>query len=141
MSEPLVCPRYRASLLLKLAELALGGCEEHIQVSAKLIDAGAQLGDFTFERYDTFCHRLGLVAVRHTEHARVFTNACDVRHGLFDVTLSHDIKSAIAAANTGQPVPLAAPRSSLARDAERIVAALRGPGARQKRKILGLTIG
>ncbi|MGE0258074.1 MAG: CpaE family protein [Alphaproteobacteria bacterium] len=59
----------------------------------------------------------------------------------FDVMLAHDIKSATAAANAGQPVPLTAPRSALARDAERIVAALRGPGARQKRKIFGLTIG
>jgi pilus assembly protein CpaE len=58
----------------------------------------------------------------------------------FDVTLSHDAKSAAAATNAGQPVPLAAPRSALARDAERIAAALRGPGARQKRKIFGLTV-
>jgi hypothetical protein len=33
-----------------------------------------------------------------------------------------------------------APRSPLARDAERLAAALRGAGARQKRKIFGLTI-
>jgi pilus assembly protein CpaE len=58
----------------------------------------------------------------------------------FDVTLSHDVKSATAATNAGQPIPLAAPRSALARDAEQIAAALRGPGARQKRKIFGLTV-
>jgi Flp pilus assembly CpaE family ATPase len=56
------------------------------------------------------------------------------------VTLSHDAKSAAAATNAGQPVPVTAPRSPLARDAERLAAALRGAGARQKRKIFGLTI-
>jgi hypothetical protein len=50
------------------------------------------------------------------------------------------VKSATAATNAGQPIPLAAPRSALARDAEQIAAALRGPGARQKRKIFGLTV-
>jgi pilus assembly protein CpaE len=58
----------------------------------------------------------------------------------FNVALPHDVKSATAATNAGQPVPLAAPRSALARDAERIVAALRGPGARKRRKIFGLTL-
>jgi pilus assembly protein CpaE len=59
----------------------------------------------------------------------------------FDVTLSHDVKAAAAATNAGQPVSRAAPRSALARDAERIAAALRGPVTRPKRKIFGLTIG
>jgi pilus assembly protein CpaE len=58
----------------------------------------------------------------------------------FDVTLSHDVKSAAAATNAGQPLPVAVPRSTLARDAERLAAALRGAGARQKRKIFGLTL-
>jgi pilus assembly protein CpaE len=59
----------------------------------------------------------------------------------FDIILSHDPKAAAAATNAGQPVPLAAPRSALARDAERLAAAVRGGGIRQKRKILGLPIG
>src|SRR4051794_31161109 len=59
----------------------------------------------------------------------------------FDIALSHDAKSAAAATNAGQPVPVAVRRSSLARDAERLAAALRGAGIRQKRKIFGLTIG
>jgi pilus assembly protein CpaE len=58
----------------------------------------------------------------------------------FDIILPHDPKSAAAATNAGQPVSLAAPRSALARDVERLAAAL-GGGIRQKRKIFGLTIG
>ncbi|MGD9615972.1 MAG: CpaE family protein [Alphaproteobacteria bacterium] len=58
----------------------------------------------------------------------------------FDVTLSHDVKAAAAAANAGQPVPVAVPRSSLARDTGRLAASLHGSGARQKRKIFGMTI-
>ena len=58
----------------------------------------------------------------------------------FDAVLSHDPKAAAAATNAGQPVPVAAPRSALAREAERLAVALRGAGIRQKRKIFGLTI-
>ena len=59
----------------------------------------------------------------------------------FDAVLSHDSKSAAAATNAGQPLPVAAPRSPFARDAERLAAALCGAGIRQKRKIFGLTLG
>jgi len=59
----------------------------------------------------------------------------------FDAVLSHDPKAAAAATNAGQPVPVAAPRRPLAREAERLAVALRGAGIRQKRKIFGLTIG
>jgi pilus assembly protein CpaE len=59
----------------------------------------------------------------------------------FDAALSHDVRSAAAATNAGQPVPVAAPRSPLVRDAEKLAAALRGAGVRQKRKIFGLTLG
>jgi pilus assembly protein CpaE len=59
----------------------------------------------------------------------------------FDLVLSHDAKAAATATNAGQPVPVAARRSPLARDVERLAAALRGAGPRQKRKIFGLRIG
>ena len=49
-------------------------------------------------------------------------------------------KSAAAATNAGQPLPVAAPRSPVVREAERLAVALRGAGIRQKRKIFGLTI-
>jgi pilus assembly protein CpaE len=59
----------------------------------------------------------------------------------FDAVLAYDAKSAAAATNDGQPVPVAVPRGPLARDVERLAAALRGAGVKQKRKIFGLTLG
>ena len=57
-----------------------------------------------------------------------------------DAVLSHDAKSAAAATNAGQPLPVAAPRSPVVREAERLAVALRGAGNRQKRKIFGLSL-
>jgi pilus assembly protein CpaE len=56
-----------------------------------------------------------------------------------DVTLSHDAKSAAAATNAGQPLPLAASRSPVARELEQLVSALVGTGEAQKRKIFGFS--
>ncbi len=47
----------------------------------------------------------------------------------FDFTLSFDPKSAGAAVNTGQPLPLAAPRSPLVRELRQLTQQLAGPGA------------
>jgi pilus assembly protein CpaE len=54
-----------------------------------------------------------------------------------DVTLSYDAKSAAAATNAGQPMPLAAPRSPVVRELEQLIALLVGAGETQKRKIFG----
>jgi pilus assembly protein CpaE len=54
-----------------------------------------------------------------------------------DVTLSHDAKSAAAATNAGQPLPLAAPRSNVARELEQLIGAFAGASETQKRKIFG----
>jgi pilus assembly protein CpaE len=54
-----------------------------------------------------------------------------------DVTLSHDAKSAAAATNAGQPLPLAAPRSNVARELEQLIGAFAGTSETQKRKIFG----
>ena len=54
-----------------------------------------------------------------------------------DVTLSHDAKSAAAATNAGQPLPLAAPRSPIVRELEQLIAAVAGTVETQKRKIFG----
>ena len=54
-----------------------------------------------------------------------------------DVTLSHDAKSAAAATNAGQPLPLAAPRSPIVRELEQLITAIAGTGEPQKRKIFG----
>jgi pilus assembly protein CpaE len=54
-----------------------------------------------------------------------------------DVTLSHDAKSAAAATNAGQPLPVAAPRSPVVRELEQLITAIAGTGEPQKRKIFG----
>jgi pilus assembly protein CpaE len=52
----------------------------------------------------------------------------------FDATLSYDTKAAGAAANAGQPVPMAAPRSVYAREINQLVTTLAGTGVAKKRK-------
>jgi pilus assembly protein CpaE len=54
-----------------------------------------------------------------------------------DVTVSHDAKSATAATNAGQPLPLAAPRSPVVRELEQLITAIAGVPETQKRKIFG----
>ncbi|MGC2413791.1 MAG: AAA family ATPase [Stellaceae bacterium] len=54
-----------------------------------------------------------------------------------DVTMSHDAKSAAAATNAGQPLPVAAPRSPVVRELEQLIAAIAGTPETQKRKIFG----
>jgi pilus assembly protein CpaE len=57
-----------------------------------------------------------------------------------DGTLSHDAKSAGAATNAGQPLPVAAPRSAVVREIEHLITALAGSGAEtQKRRLFGLS--
>ncbi|HTT80067.1 MAG TPA: AAA family ATPase [Stellaceae bacterium] len=57
-----------------------------------------------------------------------------------DVSLQHDAKSAGAATNAGQPLPVAAPRSALVREVEQLIGALAGGGAEMhKRKLFGLS--
>ncbi len=55
-----------------------------------------------------------------------------------DALLPYDAKSAGAATNAGQPLPLAAPRSAIARELEQLVAKLAGSVEAPKRKIFGL---
>ena len=57
-----------------------------------------------------------------------------------DATLSPDAKSVGTAANAGQPLPVAAPRSPVVREIEQLIAAFAGPvGETQKRKIFGFS--
>jgi len=57
-----------------------------------------------------------------------------------DAILPYDAKSAGAATNAGQPLPLAAPRSPVAREVEKLVAAISASPAQKskKRKIFGI---
>jgi Flp pilus assembly CpaE family ATPase len=55
------------------------------------------------------------------------------------VSLSYDAKSAAAATNAGQPMPLAAPRSPVVRELEQLITLLAGAGETQKRKLFGFS--
>lgn len=55
-----------------------------------------------------------------------------------DGALSYDAKAAGAATNSGQPLPMAAPRSLIAREMQQIVAALAGPAGAQKRRLFAV---
>ena len=57
-----------------------------------------------------------------------------------DASLSHDAKSAGAATNAGQPLPVAAPRSPVVREIEQLITTLAGPGEAQKRKLFGFSL-
>ena len=57
-----------------------------------------------------------------------------------DATLSHDAKSAGAATNAGQPLPVAAPRSPVVREIEQLISTLAGAGETQKRKLFGFSL-
>ncbi len=57
-----------------------------------------------------------------------------------DASLSHDAKSAGAATNAGQPLPVAAPRSPVVREIEQLITALAGAGETQKRKLFGFSL-
>jgi pilus assembly protein CpaE len=52
----------------------------------------------------------------------------------FDGTLSYDTKAAGAAANAGQPVPMAAPRSVYAREINQLVTTIAGAAETKKRR-------
>ena len=56
-----------------------------------------------------------------------------------DASLSHDAKSAGAATNSGQPLPVAAPRSAVVREIEQLITTLAGAGETQKRKLFGFS--
>ena len=55
-----------------------------------------------------------------------------------DAMLPYDAKSAGAATNAGQPLPMAAPRSPVVRELEQLVGRLAGTTEVQKRKFFGL---
>ena len=56
-----------------------------------------------------------------------------------DAVLSHDPKSAGAATNAGQPLPVAAARSPLVREIEQLIAALGATGETPRRKMFGFS--
>jgi pilus assembly protein CpaE len=58
----------------------------------------------------------------------------------FDATLSYDPKAAGAAANAGQPLPMAAPRSTYAREIDQLIVNLGGAAAEAKKRRFAINL-
>lgn len=54
-----------------------------------------------------------------------------------DGTISYDVKAALAAANSGQPLPLAAPRSAVTKELQQLVSTLSATPETQKKRKFG----
>lgn len=88
------------------------------QTQVVLVDAGA-----SGER----------ATVGRSEFAKAAGNA-------LDLALPHDSKAAGAAANAGQPLPLASPRSAVVRELEQLIGLLAGSNQPQKRRLFGFPL-
>lgn len=85
--------------------------------------------------------RLWLVEAGATG-ARALIGRSEFEKGIgkaLDMTISHDPKSAGAAANAGQPLPVASPRSAIVRELRQLAAILAGPApAAPKRRLFAI---
>ena len=111
-----------ASRTVVLCERTLSGLRDTIRVQSLLREHAPQT-------------RLSLIeSGAHGDRATVGKSEFEKAIGkTFDGTLSYDTKAAGAAANSGQPVPMAAPRSVYAREINQIVTTLAGtPAAEAK---------
>ncbi len=116
-----------ASRVVVLCERSLAGLRDTIRLQTLLRETAPQTSLLMVEA--------GAAGERATVGKGEFEKA--VGKGL-DAILSYDAKSAGAATNAGQPLPLAAPRSAVARELEQLVAKIAGSVAAPKRKIFGL---
>ena len=110
-----------------LCERSLAGLRDTIRLQTLLRETAPQTSLLMVEA--------GAAGERATVGKGEFEKA--VGKGL-DIALPYDAKSAGAATNAGQPLPLAAPRSAVARELEQLVAKIAGSVDAPKRKIFGL---
>lgn len=114
-----------ASHVVLVCERSLAGLRDTIRLQTLLRDQASQI-------------RLVLVEAG-TAPERALVSRSEFEKGTgkgFEASLSYDPKSAEAAANTGQPLPLAAPRSPVLRELRQLVSALAGaPEKTQKRRL------
>ena len=118
-----------ASRVVVLCERSLAGLRDTIRLQTLLREHAPQTSLLMVEA--------GASGERATVAKSEFEKAVGKS---LDAALPYDAKSAGAATNAGQPLPLAAPRSAVARELEKLVTALAaGPAeATKKRKLFGL---
>jgi pilus assembly protein CpaE len=112
-----------ASRTVMLCERSLAGLRDTIRVQTLLREHAPQTRLFLVES--------GAHGDRTTVGKGEFEKAVGKS---FDGTLSYDTKAAGAAANSGQPVPMAAPRSQYAREMAQLVTTLAGATEAKKRR-------
>jgi pilus assembly protein CpaE len=116
-----------ASHAVLVCERSLAGLRDTIRLQTLLRDQAPQI-------------RLLLVeAGTAAERAHVSRSEFEKGTGkAFEANLSYDPKSAGAAANTGQPLPLAAPRSPVLRELRQLVSALGGTAETNPKRRLSI---
>jgi pilus assembly protein CpaE len=116
-----------ASRAMLLCERSLAGLRDTIRLQTVLRDQAPQT-------------RLMLVeSGAHGDRATVGKGEFEKAVGKsFDATLSYDPKAAGAAANAGQPVPLAAPRSAYSKEIHQLIDSFAGAPAEAKKKRFAL---
>jgi pilus assembly protein CpaE len=116
-----------ASRAVLLCERSLAGLRDTIRLQTVLRDQAPQT-------------RLMLVeSGAHGDRATVGKGEFEKAVGKsFDATLSYDPKAAGAAANAGQPVPLAAPRSAYSKEIHQMIDGFAGATAEAKKKRFAL---
>jgi pilus assembly protein CpaE len=112
-----------ASRTVVLCERSLAGLRDTIRVQTLLREHAPQTRLFLVE------------SGAHGDRATVGKSEFEKAIGKpFDATLSYDTKAAGAAANAGQPVPMAAPRSVYTREVQQLVTTLAGTPAAEAKK-------
>jgi len=116
-----------ASRVVVLCERSLAGLRDTIRVQTLLREQAPQT-------------RLVLVeAGSHGDRATVGKSEFEKAVGRsIDSILPYDTKAAGAAANAGQPVPLAAPRSPYTREVQQLITNIAGAAEAQKRRAFGV---
>jgi pilus assembly protein CpaE len=112
-----------ASRAILLCERSLAGLRDTIRLQALLREQAAQTRLFLID------------SGAHGDRATVGKGEFEKAVGKsFDGTLSYDPKAAGAAANAGQPLPLAAPRSTYAKEINQLVLSFAGAPAAETKK-------
>jgi pilus assembly protein CpaE len=112
-----------ASRTVVLCERSLAGLRDTIRVQALLREHAPQTRLFLID------------SGGHGDRATVGKSEFEKAAGkAFDATLSYDTKATGAAANAGQPVPMAAPRSVYVREINQLVTSLAGANEAKKRR-------
>jgi len=118
-----------AGRAMLLCERSLAGLRDTIRVQTLLREQAPQTRLFLIE------------SGAHGDRATVGKGEFEKAVGKsFDGVLPYDPKAAGAAANAGQPVPLAAPRSGYAREINQLIVSVAGAAAEGKKRRFGVNL-